>query len=359
MNSIDDNQLKDSDLRSQVASIQSLEPKTEGLQDMNNSVDVESKICWLEDGQEIKGIIVDLNDDIALVEEVDEAGKRTGEFYEIEYVEAKLRTFVVMEKADEMMEKGAIVSWDTSKGKFYGDVAEVVTEGMARGEPQGLEIEGSKDNPAYVVRVWMQADMRDLPEDYDGSEDDEKAESAWHMTNTTVVARGDALKVEEALPTGTEEDDYDSEDEDEETSMKSMDMDLRTKVTELIKANAEILELLSASEQESDVIDEGKTAEIIADATTANVEEVKLDETLAPSSEDAVGEVKTEEVIEEVKTEEAVVEVLEEKVDIAVEEVVVEETPAVVLVGVSSESKGELTFDDLKEFHNLLKDISK
>ena len=352
MSRIANNELKDSGANGGTTLTQTLEPIAEGLQDMDNSIEVESNISWFEEEQEMKGIVIDVNDDIALVEEVDEVGKRTGEFYEIEYAEAKLRTFVVTEKADEMIEKGAIVSWGTSKGEYYGDVAEVITKGMARGEPQGLEIEGSKENPAYVVRVWMQADIRDLPEDYDGGEGDDKAESTWHMTNTTVVARGDGLKVEEALPTGQEEDDYNYGDDDEEPAMKSIDKEFRAQVEELIKANSVILERLAefdTQEKSEVVVDEIVIAEVVVD-------EVKSEQEVATTQEPVTEEVKTEEAkteeaIEEVKTEELVVEALEEKLETVIEEVVAEETSTI-------ELKGELTFDDLKEFHNLLKDIS-
>jgi hypothetical protein len=76
-----------------------------------------------------------------------------------------------------------------------------------------------------------------------------------------------------------------------------------------------------------------------------------LEQEVATTQEPATEEVKTEEPIEEVKTEELVVEALEEKLETVIEEVVAEETSTI-------ELKGELTFDDLKEFHNLLKDIS-
>jgi len=204
---------------------ETLDLTVKGLQDLDNIIDVESDVSWFEGESELKGIVVEADDDSALVEEVDETGERTGELYELEYAEMKLRTFVIMEKADDMLEKGAIVSWDTSKGKYYGDVAEVVTDGVARGEPQGLEIEGSEDNPAYVIRVWMKEEYEaeeQEPEDEEDTEESSKSvksEGEWHSTNVTVVARGDGLTVEEALPTGTEEDDYDSEDEDEETAM--------------------------------------------------------------------------------------------------------------------------------------------
>ena len=188
---------------------ETLDLTVKGLEDLDNIIDVESDVSWVEGEQELKGIVVEADDDVALVEQIDEKGSRTGEFYELDYAEIKLRTFVVMEKAGEMMEKGAIVSWDTSKGKYYGDVVEVVTDGMARGEPQGLEIEGSEENPAYVIRVWMMEEAEaEEPEDEETEDASKSKKSAgeWTATNVTVVARGDGLTVEEALPTGTEED---------------------------------------------------------------------------------------------------------------------------------------------------------
>lgn len=110
-----------------------------GIEELDCIIDAESAVSWLDGDQEVKGIVVEADDDSALVEEVDESGERTGELYELEYAEMKLRTFVVLEKAEGMPEKGAIVSWDTSMGKYYGDVLEVVTDGMARGEPRALK----------------------------------------------------------------------------------------------------------------------------------------------------------------------------------------------------------------------------
>lgn len=337
---------------------ETLDLTVKGLQDLDNIIDVESDISWVEGEQELKGIVVEADDDVALVEEVNEKGERTGEFYELDYVEMKLRTFVVMEKAGEMMEQGAIVSWDTSKGKYYGDVIEVVTDGMARGEPQGLEIEGSEENPAYVIRVWMMEEAEaEEPEDEEMEDSSKSKKSAgeWTATNVTVVARGDGLTVEEALPTGTEEDDYDSEEEDEETAMKSIDDDFRAKVTELIKANSEILERLAQydAEEKSEVVEDAPIAE---EAVVAETEEVKSEEeTTEVKSEETVTEVAettSEDVVaqdapvEEAKSEE----VAEETTETV--EAAQEEQPAV-------EAKASISFDDLKEFHTLLKEMSK
>ena len=329
---------------------ETLDLTVKGLRDLDNIIDVESGVSWFEGDSEMKGIVIEAEDDIALVEQVDDEGKGIGEFYELEYSEMKLRTFVVMEKADEMLETGAIVSWDTSKGKYYGDVVEVVTDGMARGEPQGLEIEGSEDNPAYVIRVWMQEEYEAEEEEPEDEEDMEnaaksaKSEGEWHSTNVTVVARGDALKVEEALPTGGSEDDYDSEEEeDEETAMKSIDPEFSALVKRVIEQNAEVLKRLAEfdSEEKSDAIEETPAAEetvveeVKSEEVVVTTEEVVADET--PAAEIATEEVKSEEVVaEEAKT----------------EETPAEEQPAV-------EAKSAISFDDLKEFHNLLKEVAK
>jgi len=327
---------------------ETLDLTVKGLQDLDNIIDVESDVSWFEGESELKGIVVEADDDSALVEEVDETGERTGELYELEYAEIKLRTFVIMEKADDMLEKGAIVSWDTSKGKYYGDVAEVVTDGVARGEPQGLEIEGSEDNPAYVIRVWMKEEYEaeeQEPEDEEDTEESSKSvksEGEWHSTNVTVVARGDGLTVEEALPTGTEEDDYDSEDEDEETAMKSIDPEFSALVKRVIEQNAEVLKRLAEfdAEEKTDIVEETPVVEeAVTEEVKAEDVAAAIDETIAENAES------TEAAVEEVKSEEVVVEAT------IAEEAIAEEAPI--------ETKVEISFEDLKEFHNLLKDISK
>jgi hypothetical protein len=328
---------------------ETLDLTVKGLEDLDNIIDVESDVSWMEGDQEFKGIVVEADDDVALVEQIDEKDARTGEFYELDYAEIKLRTFVVMEKADGMPEKGAIVSWDTSKGKYYGDVVEVVTDGMARGEPQGLEIEGSEDNPAFVIRVWMKEEYEEEEEPEDDEDMEESSKSAksegeWHSTNVTVVARGDGLTVEEALPTGDGEDDYDSEEEDdEETAMKSIDPEFSALVKRVIEQNAEVLKRLAEldSEEKSDVVEETPVAEETV------VEEVKAEDVVAAVEETSVEETPaTETLTEEVKAEEVVTE------EAKAEETPAEEQPVV-------EAKASISFDELKEFHNLLKEITK
>lgn len=331
---------------------ETLDLTVKGLEDLDNIIDTDSDVSWLEGEQEIKGIVVEADDDCALVEEIDEKGSRTGEFHELDYAEIKLRTFVIMEKAGEMIEKESIVSWETSKGKYYGDIIEVVTDGMVRGEPQGLEIEGSEENPAYLIRVWMMneadpdepADGEELPEDHDGSDVGSKSAGEWGPTNVTVVARGDGLTVEEALPTLGSEDDYDSEDENEETAMKKIDEEFRVQVEQLIKANAEVIERLAKFDVEEKSTDQTETVSV----EEVQVDEVKSEEVV--ESTVVVEEAAIEEIVEEAKAEETTIE--EVKVEEELVEVVEEVQPV-------QESKASISFDDLKEFHELLKDISK
>ena len=193
--------------------------------------------------------------------------------------------------------------------------------------------------------------MTEKPDDYDGSDadEDEKGEDgAWHATNVTVVARGDGLKVEEALPTGTEEDDYDYGDDDEEPAMKSIDKEFRAQVEELIKANSAILERLAevdTEEKTEAVVDNTVITEVVAD-------EVKSEQEVAATEVPADEEVKAEEVeTEEVKAEAIIAE--EAKTEETAVEEIAEESAAPV------EQKASITFEDLKEFHNLLKDLNK
>ena len=335
---------------------ESLDLTVKGLQDLDNIIDVESDVAWIEGKTEMKGIVVEADDDSALVEQVDEKGERTGEFFELDYAEMKLRTFVVMEKVDGMAEAGAIVSWETTQGTFYGDVVSVETDGKVRGEPQGLELEGTEENPAYLIRVWMQ----EAAEEEDEAEDDEdmpeeeaslKSAGEWHPTNVTVVARGDALKVEEALPTGDPEEGYSEGEDEEESAMKKMDTEFMALVERAMKQNAEILERLAqydsgdATEEVAPVAEEAKSDEVtteVAAETAEIVEEKAAEEIPAVETTETVEEVKSEEAAaEQTETTEATTEVVEEK------------------AADDQKQTAAISFDDLKEFHLLLKEMSK
>jgi hypothetical protein len=265
------------------------------------------------------GIIVGISENgEALIQKcLDMEGlEETDETVLISVEDVKLRTFVVMEKIDEGMTEGALVSWETSNGTYYGDILSSSTEGTVRGEPQGLEIEGSAERPAYIVRVWM----------YD--------EDEWMATNVTVVAYSDALTMVEELPEPM--DDEDPEDEDMPEAMsyhdedeKSIDMNIEAQIAEIVAR--EVAKALAAMNTA-----EVKTEEIAV--------ETKSEEAVAEAVAEVSAEVVAEEVAVDAPAEEAAVE------EVAAEEVVAEEKSEVVQM-----ETAELSFDDLKEFHDLLK----
>jgi len=246
--------------------------------------------------------------------------EETDETVLISVQDVKLRTFVVMEKIDEGMTEGALVSWETSNGAYYGDILSSSTEGTVRGEPQGLEIEGSAERPAYIVRVWM----------YD--------EDEWMATNVTVVAYGDALTMVEELPEPMDEEDPEDENmpEDEmsmvEDNEKSINMNIEAQIAEIVAR--EVAKALAAM----------NTAEVKAEEIAV---ETKSEEAAEEVSE-AAAEVVAEEVAADAPSEDAPAEVVAEEV--AAEEVVAEEKSEEIQM-----EKAELTFDDLKEFHDLIK----
>ena len=270
------------------------------------------------------GIIVGISEDgQALVQKcLDMEGlEETDETVLIAVEDVKLRTFVVMEKVDEGMTEGALVSWETSNGTYYGDILSSSSEGTVRGEPQGLEIEGSAERPAYVVRVMM----------WD--------EDEWMPTNVTVVAYGDALTMVEELPEPMDDEDPADEDmpEDEmsmvEDNEKSIDMNIEAQIAEIVAR--EVAKALAAM----------NTAEVKAEEIAV---ETKSDEAAEAVAEEVVAEVAVEEVAADAPAEEVAVEAAVEEV--AAEEVVAEEKSELVQM-----ETAELSFDDLKEFHDLLK----
>jgi hypothetical protein len=270
------------------------------------------------------GIVVGISDSgEALVQKcLDMEGlEETDETVLIAVEDVKLRTFVVMEKVDEGMTEGALVSWETSNGTYYGDILSSSSEGTVRGEPQGLEIEGSAERPAYVVRVMM----------WD--------EDEWMPTNVTVVAYGDALTMVEELPEPMDEEDPADEDmpEDEmsmvEDNEKSIDMNIEAQIAEIVAR--EVAKALAAMNTA-----EVKTEEIAV--------ETKSDEAAEAVTEEACCEVAVEEVAADAPAEEVAVEAAVEEV--AAEEVVAEEKSELVQM-----ETAELSFDDLKEFHDLIK----
>ena len=250
--------------------------------------------------------------------------EETDETVLISVQDVKLRTFVVMEKVDEGMTEGALVSWETSNGAYYGDVVSSSTEGTVRGEPQGLEIEGSAERPAYVVRVWM----------WD--------EDEWMPTNVTVVAYGDALSMIEELPQPMDEEDPEDEDmtEDERSyhdeDEKSIDMNIEAQIAEIVAR--EVAKALAAM----------------------NTAEVKTEEVVVETKSDEAAEAPAEEVVAEAPAEEVVAEAAPAEEVVAEEKSLEEAAPAEEVVAEEKSSEeviemAELSFDDLKEFHELIK----
>ena len=275
------------------------------------------------------GIIVGISEDgQALVQKcLDMEGlEETDETVLIAVEDVKLRTFVVMEKVDEGMTEGALVSWETSNGTYYGDILSSSAEGTVRGEPQGLEIEGSAERPAYVVRVMM----------WD--------EDEWMPTNVTVVAYGDALTMVEELPEPMDEEDPEDENmpEDEmsmvEDNEKSINMNIEAQIAEIVAR--EVAKALAAM----------NTAEVKAEEIAV---ETKSDEAAEAVAEEVVAEVAVEEVAADAPAEEAAVEAA--AVEAAVEEVAAEEVVAEEKSELVQMETAELSFDDLKEFHDLIK----
>ena len=274
------------------------------------------------------GIIVGISEDgQALVQKcLDMEGlEETDETVLIAVEDVKLRTFVVMEKVDEGMTEGALVSWETSNGTYYGDILSSSAEGTVRGEPQGLEIEGSAERPAYVVRVMM----------WD--------EDEWMPTNVTVVAYGDALTMVEELPEPMDDEDPVDENMPADTmpmaedGEKSIDMNIEAQIAEIVAR--EVAKALAAM----------NTAEVKAEEIAV---ETKSDEAAEAVAEEVVAEVAVEEVAADAPAEEVAVEAA---VEAAVEEVAAEEVVAEEKSELVQMETAELSFDDLKEFHDLIK----
>lgn len=265
------------------------------------------------------GIIVGISENgEALIQKcLDMEGlEETDETVLISVEDVKLRTFVVMEKVDEGMTEGALVSWETSNGAYYGDIMSASTEGMVRGEPQGLEIEGSAERPAYVVRVWM----------WD--------ENEWMPTNVTVVAYGDALTMVEELPEPMD-DEYPEDEDMTEDQMSYHDEDEKSTNMNI---EAQIAEIVAR-----------EVAKALAAMNTA---EVKSDEVVVETKSDDAAEVVAEESAPEAPAVEEVVleEAAPEEESAPAEEVAAEEKSS----DAATETAG-LSFDDLKEFHELIK----
>lgn len=302
-----------------------------------SKIDIESmksyigqEMSWADEDGESIGIVIDISEDgEALVKKcIDLEGiEETEETVIVSVEELKLRTFVVVEKADEGLKQEGIVSWETSNGMYYGDIVSMATEGSVRGEPQGLEIEGSEERPAYVIRVWM----------WD--------EDEWMPTNVTVVAYGDALTPVEELPEPMDEEPEDEEMEDEESMVMEdgdKNMSIEKAISEIVAREvAKALAALNDTEAKADeVVVETKSEEIAAEEVPA------VEEVLEVKSDECVCEEEVAAPAEEVVAEEASAE----------EAAVAEEAPAEEVKSADETPEfATLTYDDLKELNDLFK----
>jgi hypothetical protein len=81
------------------------------------------------------------------------------------------------------LDVGDRVRWEASGGRAYGEVEVIERDGALEAEPEGPEMEGTEDNPAYGVRVY-----------------DIGTEGEWEATDTLTVHRADALTIIDEFP---------------------------------------------------------------------------------------------------------------------------------------------------------------
>lgn len=239
--------------------------------------------------------------------------------------EVKLRTYTMTEKADDSPQEGSLVSWETSIGDYYGDVLAITTDGMVRGEPQGVELEGTEEKPVFAVRVHMW--------------DDDKGE--YFATNSMVVTYSDSLKVIDTIPEPVLEDPQEQEEAPNDGEKMSAEIysTIESQIAEIVKNEvAKALQMIS--EVKANEQDPGELA------GTQAAEKPEVEVVAEPAAEVAAEEV-VEAAAEEVAVEEVVAEAAAEEV--AAEEVAAEESVA------PGEEKSFLTFQDLKEFSELIK----
>ena len=301
------------------------------------------EVSWTDSDGENIGIVIELGEDEGIYVQKCmelEGMDVTNDVCFIPVEDVKLRTFVIAEKIEGDLSDGAIVSWETSNGTYYGDIQASSTDGPVRGEPQGLEIEGTPERPAYVVRVWYADDTE------------------WEPTNVTIVAYGDNLKVEEELPE-LQEDDTEEQDPEEVPTEEVMPSrapksggkkNMDEKVIADIVAEVLVKYFAAKDEVKSEVTEEAVSAEEIvaeikSDAAAEEAPAVEAEVAAEAAAEVVAEDAPAAEVAAEVSAEPAV----EAKV---VAEVVAEEAPA---AEEAVEEKSAISFDELKEFHALIK----
>jgi HK97 family phage prohead protease len=76
---------------------------------------------------------------------------------------------------------GTFVKWDSSGGEAYGRIEQVQTDGTISASEGDFTMEGSEDEPAYLIRVY--------------EAEEEEGEVEWEGTDTLVVHRAETLTV--------------------------------------------------------------------------------------------------------------------------------------------------------------------
>lgn len=175
--------------------------------------------------EDVYGTVLDIKDNVALIREwkhTDGYWIPTENFTDALIDDVKQDEFIIVEeeKADAgEAAAGSIVSWTTHAGDFYGDIVTVSTDGTLRGEPQGMEIEATPEEPAALVRVWM------------------LDEEEWVPTNVTVVSKVSGLEIIDALPDPATEGEPSSQDMGESDNMQT----IKSEVSDMTEQDFEVL----------------------------------------------------------------------------------------------------------------------
>lgn len=80
---------------------------------------------------------------------------------------------------------GTFVKWDSAGGEAYGRIEQVQTDGSVSASPGDFTMEGSEDEPAYLIRVY----------EAEEEEEEGEVEIEWEGTDTLVVHRAETLTV--------------------------------------------------------------------------------------------------------------------------------------------------------------------
>lgn len=91
--------------------------------------------------------------------------------------------------------QGALVRWNSSGGTSYGKVVKIVKSGTISASPEGPEMEGTEENPAFGIRVYK------------------PGANGWSPTDTVVVHRASGLSPIDQFPETKSDQDFFSQSE--------------------------------------------------------------------------------------------------------------------------------------------------